>query len=84
MTMADVVEIDARTGAVTERDFTAEEAAQREIDAADEQARKQAEKDADDERKAARQARKALRQSAEAKLLALGLTADEAAALAGE
>jgi hypothetical protein len=82
--MADVVEINAKTGEVVERDFTPEEKAQRQADRAEEKARKAAEKAADDEAKAARQAKKALRASAHAKLLALGLTADEAAALAGE
>ena len=82
--MADVVEINAKTGEVAERDFTPDEKAQRQADRAAEQARKAAEKQADDDAKAARQAKKALRASAQAKLLALGLTADEAAALAGE
>jgi hypothetical protein len=82
--MADVVEINAKTGEVVERDFTPEEKAQRQADRAAEQARRAAEKAADDEVKAARQAQRALKQSAKAKLLALGLTVDEAAALAGE
>ena len=82
--MADVVELDVATGIRTERDFTPEERAQRAADKAAEQARKAEEKAADDEAKAAKQAKRALRQSAQAKLLALGLTADEAAALAGE
>jgi hypothetical protein len=82
--MADVVVFNARTGERVERDFTPEEKAQRQADRAAEQARRAEERAAADAEKAARQAQRALKQSAKAKLLALGLTADEAAALAGE
>lgn len=64
------IEIDAATGERIERDFTPEELAQREIDAA-EAATIQA----------AIEAKAAARQSALAKLAELGLTADEIAAL---
>ena len=72
--MADVVEINCATGEVTERDFTPEEKAQREADAA-KFAEEQAEREAADKAKADAKA------SAEAKLAALGLSADEIAAL---
>jgi hypothetical protein len=68
------VEINCETGVVTERDLTAEEIAQREADAtafAIEQAAREAE--------AAASA--AAKDSANAKLAALGLTAEEIAAL---
>jgi hypothetical protein len=61
---------DAATGEVTERPLTAEELAQRELDQAESEAL-QAEADA----------KVAARTSALAKLAALGLTADEVAAL---
>ena len=68
------VEVNCATGEVTERDLTAEEIAQREADAAAfaiEQAAREAE--------AAAVA--AAKDSANAKLTALGLTAEEIAAL---
>jgi hypothetical protein len=74
--MADVVEIDAITGERIERDFTAAEKKQRDKDAAAAAAAAQAAAD----EAAAKEAAKA---SALAKLEALGLTADEAAAIAG-
>jgi DNA-binding NarL/FixJ family response regulator len=61
---------DALTGELTERLLTADEIAQRELDQAETEAR-QAEADA----------KVAARESALAKLAALGLTADEVAAL---
>jgi DNA-binding NarL/FixJ family response regulator len=61
---------DAATGEVVERPLTADEIAQREVDQAEAEAR-QAEADA----------KVAARESALAKLAALGLTADEVAAL---
>jgi hypothetical protein len=70
--MADVFIINAATGERTKRDFTPEELAQREKDQAAAQI-------AADEA-AAKEAAKA---SALAKLEALGLTADEAQAIAG-
>lgn len=74
--MADVVEIDAQTGTVIEREFTPEEFAQREADAL-----AYAEAQAAAEAAAAEAA--ALKQSALDKLMALGLTEAEALALAG-
>lgn len=68
--MADVLEIDASTGEAIERDYTAEEKAQR---AADLKAYKAAEK-------AAAEALKA-RQAALDKLMGLGLTEADLAAL---
>lgn len=69
--MADVVEIDAATGQVTERDFTPDEIAQREADGAAAVAAAEA--------AAAEQAAKA---AARAALLErLGITEDEAALL---
>jgi hypothetical protein len=68
--MADVVEIDATTGEIIERDYTAEEKAQK---AADLKAYKAAEK-------AALEAEKA-RQAALDKLTTLGLTEADLAAL---
>lgn len=68
------IEVNCETGEVTERPLTAEEIAQREADAAafavEQAAREEAE--------AAAQAAK---ESAQSKLAALGLTADEIAAL---
>jgi DNA-binding NarL/FixJ family response regulator len=61
---------DASTGETVERPFTTDEIAQREIDIAEAEAR-QAEADA----------KVTARESALAKLAALGLTADEVAAL---
>ena len=74
--MADVIEVDALTGEVTERDFTPEELTQREAD----QAAAAAAQLAADEAELAKQL---LKQSAADKLAALGLTVDEIAALAG-
>lgn len=70
--MADVIEIDAATGEVTERDFTPDELAQREADAAAFAA-------AEDERQAAEE------EAAEARaalLKKLGITEAEAKTLA--
>ncbi len=72
MTIA--IEVNCATGEVVERPLTAEELAQREVDAAA-YAVEQA------EREAAEQAAQAAKESAQAKLAALGLTADEIAAL---
>ena len=66
--------VDCSTGVTTEVELTAEEIAQREADAAA-FAAEQA------EREAAEQARLAARGAAEQKLLSLGLTAEEVAAL---
>ena len=74
--MADVIEIDAATGAVTERSFTPEELAQREADAA-------AAAEAQAALEAEIAAKAAARQSALDKLMALGLTEAEALAIAG-
>jgi hypothetical protein len=74
MTTPTAIEVDCSTGVVTERELTAEEITQREADAAAFAVAK-AEEDA---AKAATEVAKA---SAEAKLAALGLTADEIAAL---
>lgn len=71
--MADVIEIDAATGEVTERAFTLEELAQREKDAADYAAAQAAAESAESEREAQRAAL----------LERLGLTADEFAVLVG-
>lgn len=68
--------VDCTDGTVTERPLTAEEIAQREADAA-------AAAVAEAERVAAEEAKAAAKASAVAKLEALGLTADEAAALLG-
>ena len=68
--------VDCTDGTVTERPLTAEEIAQREADAAAAAA-------AEAERVAAEEAKAAAKASAIAKLEALGLTADEAAALLG-
>lgn len=74
--MSDVLEINVPTGERVERDFTPEELAQRAKDQAAAEAAAQAEADA----VAAKEAAKA---SALAKLQALGLTEQEAAAIAG-
>lgn len=66
--------VDCSTGITTEVELTAEEIAQREIDAAAYIVQKAAED-------AAEAARVAAKASAEAKLAALGLTAEEIAAL---
>lgn len=70
------IEVNCQTGDVTERPLTAEEIAQREADAAA-AAAAEAERVAEEEAKAAAKA------SAIAKLAALGLTEEEAAAIIG-
>lgn len=65
-----ILEINAQSQTVIERDPTAEELAQREIDAAEYEAKQSAEL-----------AREEAKASAEAKLAALGLTSEEIAAL---
>jgi hypothetical protein len=72
--MTTAIEVNCATGEVTERPLTAEEIAQREVDAAA-YAIEKAEADA------AAQAAAAAKASGQAKLTALGLTADEIAAL---
>lgn len=72
--MTTAIEVNCETGEVTERPLTAEEIAQREADAATAEARK-AEEDAE------KAAVAAAKESATSKLAALGLTADEIAAL---
>ena len=72
--MATVIEINCETGVSTEREMTAEEIAAQEKMAAD-MAAQQAEQEAEAKAKADAKA------SAAAKLAALGLTADEVAAL---
>jgi hypothetical protein len=74
--MSDVLEINVPTGERIERDFTAAERKQRDKDIAAAEAAAQAAAD----EAAAKEAAKA---SAFAKLEALGLTADEAHAIAG-
>jgi hypothetical protein len=74
MTTPTAIEVDCSTGVVTERELTAEEIAQREADAAAYAVRKA-------EEEAAKAATEIAKASAEAKLAALGLTADEIAAL---
>jgi hypothetical protein len=72
--MTHAIEVNCETGEVTERPLTAEELAQREVDAAQaaaDQAAREAEAAAVAEAKA----------NAQAKLAALGLTAEEIAAL---
>jgi hypothetical protein len=81
--MADVVEINAQTQEVIERVFNERELAQRERDAARVEADAAAAQAEVDAEKAAKQAKKALRQSARAKLIALGLSEDEAQEIAG-
>lgn len=70
------IEVNCETGDVTERPLTPEEIAAREADAAAAAA-------AEAERVSAEEAKAAAKSSAIAKLEALGLTADEAAALLG-
>jgi hypothetical protein len=70
------VEVNCATGETVERPLTAEEIAQREVDAAAAAA-------AEAERVAVEESKAAARASALAKLAALGLTEDEAAAIAG-
>lgn len=72
MTIA--IEVNCATGEVVERPLTAEELAQREVDTAAGIA-------AEAERIAALEATQAAKESANAKLEALGLTAEEIAAL---
>jgi hypothetical protein len=74
MTTPTAIEVNCATGEVTERPLTAEEIAQREVDAAA-YAIEKAEQDA------AAEAAAAAKASGQAKLAALGLTADEIAAL---
>lgn len=75
--MSDVIEIDAATGEVVERGFTADELAQREADAAAEAERVAAEAQAEAERVAGIQA-------AQAELKALGLSDAAVAAISGQ
>ena len=72
--MTTAIEVNCTTGEVIERPLTAEELAQREADAA-------AYAEAEAEREAAEAAALAAKESANAKLAALGLTAEEIAAL---
>lgn len=71
------IEVNCADGTVTERPLTPEEIAQREADAAAAAA-------AEAERIAAEEAKAAAKASAIAKLAALGLTEEEAAALVGQ
>jgi hypothetical protein len=73
-TMSHKLIVDCSTGVTTEVELTAEEIAQREVDAAAFAEIKAAEE-------AAAQAKADAKASAQAKLAALGLTADEIAAL---
>jgi hypothetical protein len=70
------IEINCETGEVTERPLTAEELAQRELDAA-QAAEQQAQREAEEA------ARIAAQESAKAKLAALGLSEDEIKAITG-
>jgi hypothetical protein len=72
--MTTAIEVNCTTGEVIERPLTAEELAQREADAA-------AYAVAEAEREATETAAQAAKESAQAKLTALGLTAEEIAAL---
>jgi len=74
--MSDVLEINVPTGERIERDFTADELAQREKDQAESESQAAAEAQAVADREAAKA-------SALAKLQALGLTTEEAQAIAG-
>jgi hypothetical protein len=74
MTTLTAIEMNCETGEITERPLTAEEIAQREADAAAFAAEQAA-------REAADAAAVEAKASAQAKLAALGLTADEIAAL---
>lgn len=74
--MSDVLEITVPTGERVERDFTADELAQREADALEREQAEQEQAETD----AAKDAAKA---SALAKLETLGLTTEEAQAIAG-
>jgi hypothetical protein len=73
-TMTNAIEVNCETGEVIERPLTTEELAQREADVAAFAA-------AEAEREAAETAAQAAKESAQAKLAALGLTAEEIAAL---
>ena len=72
--MATAIEVNCETGEVTERPLTVEELAQREVDAAQAAADRAA-------REAEATATAAAKEAATAKLAALGLTAEEIAAL---
>jgi hypothetical protein len=72
--MTTAIEVNCTTGEVTERPLTAEELAQREVDAQAFAAQKA-------EEEAAEAAVEAAKASAQAKLSALGLTAEEISAL---
>jgi len=72
--MTTAIEVNCATGEVTERPLTAEELAQREADAAAYAA-------AEADRVAAEEAAQAAKESAQSKLAALGLTADEITAI---
>ena len=72
--MTNAIEVNCTTGEVIERPLTAEELAQHEVDAAAAAA-------AQAEREATEAAALAAKESAQAKLAALGLTAEEIAAL---
>ena len=74
MTTPTTIEVNCTTGEVTERPLTTEEIAQREVDAA-------AYAVAKAERDAEAAAAQAAKESAQSKLAALGLTADEITAL---
>jgi len=73
-TMTTAIEVNCETGEVIERPLTAEELAQREVDAVVRAA-------GEAERAAAEATAQASKESAQAKLAALGLTAEEIAAL---
>jgi hypothetical protein len=72
--MTTAIEVNCETGEVIERPLTTEELAQREVDTA-------AHAVAEAEREAKEAATQAAKESANAKLAALGLTAEEIAAL---
>jgi hypothetical protein len=72
--MTTAIEVNCETGEVIERPLTTEELTQREADAAAYAA-------AEAERKATEAAAQVAKESAQAKLAALGLTAEEIAAL---
>ncbi len=74
MTTPTTIEVNCSTGEITERPLTAEEITQREADAA-------AHAVAQAEREAADAAALAAKESAQSKLAALGLTADEITAI---
>ena len=74
MTTPIAIEVNCATGETTERPLTSEEIAQREADAAAYAVELA-------EREAAEAAAQAVKESAQAKLTALGLTAEEIAAL---